>query len=187
VFIAADGNARSARRGDVSQVVASGRAVRALLLTGDSLWIGSDAGLAVLRATTPDSEPRRAAAARSDSRFTRPVRALARSDSILVVVTDRDLLAINAHSGQPVRAFDAVDAGVVRAVNAMAMDDRTLWVAGDAGVLVVSRASGVSRLLTAPTAVPGETYDVVLDAAFAWIASSGGVLRVRRLPDGGVR
>jgi hypothetical protein len=115
------------------------------------------------------------------------VRALARGDSILAVATDKDLLAIDVRSGQPTRAFDAVNAAAVRRINAMAMDARTVWLAGDAGVLVVMRANGVSRFLAAPAVIPGEAYDVVLDADYAWIATSGGVLRLRRLPDGGVR
>jgi hypothetical protein len=72
-------------------------------------------------------------------------------------------------------------------VLAVAADAHTIWVAGDRGVLVVSRASGVQRVLPVPSTIPAPALDVTLDADFAWIATRQGVVRLRRLPDGTVR
>jgi ligand-binding sensor domain-containing protein len=72
-------------------------------------------------------------------------------------------------------------------VLAVAADSQTIWVAGERGVAVVSRASGVQRVLAVPSAIPAPALDVMLDADFAWIATRQGVVRLRRLPDGTVR
>ncbi|MFN2397473.1 MAG: hypothetical protein ABR543_02335 [Gemmatimonadaceae bacterium] len=184
VFVTDTGNQRAARRGVVSRTVAEGTAVRSLLLTGDTLWIGSDAGLLLLRAA--DSAPRRPAAAAIESRLTRPVRALARADSMVVVTTDNDIFRFSTNSGQLAARDATLDVGVVRGVTALAADAQTIWVAGLAGILVISRASGVSRFF-GNTEIGGEAYDLQLDPDFAWIATSGGVLRLRRLADGTVR
>jgi hypothetical protein len=75
----------------------------------------------------------------------------------------------------------------VGGVTSLAMDDRTLWVTGLRGVLVLPRAGGAARFLSIPGDIPDEAYDVALTPEFAWIATRAGVVRFRRLGDGSVR
>src|SRR5581483_9929338 len=146
-FVSDTGSSRAA-----SRIAALRSPVSALLLTGDTLWIGSDAGLLVLDLTAADSLPRRAAI--PDPRLGRPVRALARSDSLIAVATAAELAVLDLGQRAPVRTFDAVNASLLRGINALAMDARTIWLAGEGGVLVVQRESGASRFLPVPAAVP---------------------------------
>lgn len=184
-FVASTPSARAARSADVRANAALSAPVRALLLAGDTLWVGSDAGVLLVRGAAPDSAPRRLSI--GDARLMQPVLALAASDSLIAAATDRDLLVIAPASASLVSRFDAVNVSPISPVTAMAMDATTIWLAGERGVLVVSRSSGASRLLPAPGPIPAGALDIVLDPDFAWIATPGGVVRLRRASDGGVR
>lgn len=184
-FVSNAGEARTARAESVSAPLVQGSSVRALLLAGDTLWVGSDAGLLLVRGASPDSAPRRVGIA--DARLRRPIRALAGSDSLIAVATESDLVVLDVARGALAHAFDGVNASLVRGITAVAMDARTIWLVGNGGALAVARATGVSRFLPAPGALPAEAFDVVLDPSYAWIATRAGVLRLRRLPDGEVR
>jgi hypothetical protein len=122
-----------------------------------------------------------------DARLAQPVYALAASDSLVAAATDRALLVIHPATASLVSRYDAVNIAPIAPVTAMAMDANAIWLAGQRGVLVVSRASGASRLLPAPGPIPAEALDVVLDPNFAWIATPAGVVRLRRASDGSVR
>ncbi|MBC7790825.1 MAG: hypothetical protein H7Z74_12825 [Anaerolineae bacterium] len=182
VFITDSLNRRSAPRSAVSATLAAGTAVRALLLTGDTLWIGSDAGLLVM--ASGDSGPHRPSAAAAESRLRRPITALARSDSEVVVATTDDLVRISAYDGQIIPRYQAVSLAQLRGITAVAMDSSTIWVAGRGGLLVITRDAGVPRFLTAPGDLPGEAYDVLLTRDYAWVATRTGLARITRLRDG---
>lgn len=182
VFITDSVNRRSAPRSAISATIAMGTSVRALLLTGDTLWIGSDAGLLMM--ASGDSAPRRPAAAAAEPRLRRPIAAIARSDSEIVVATADDLLRISTTGGQLLPRYEAVAFSQLRGITAVAMDSSTIWIAGRGGVLVITRSTGLPRFLTAPGEIPGEAYDVLLTRDFAWIATRNGLLRISRLRDG---
>ncbi|HEU4563794.1 MAG TPA: hypothetical protein VFS05_04055 [Gemmatimonadaceae bacterium] len=168
-----------------SGAIAQGTAVRTLLATGDTLWAGTDAGL--LLVAPGDSLARRPAALAREPRLGRPVLALARSDSEVVVATDAELVRLAYPSGRLLPRYAALSLASVGAVRAMAMDARTIWIVGAGGVLVVGRADGVTRFHAAPGEIPAEAYDVLLEPEAAWIATRVGVLRMRRLRDGFAR
>ena len=186
VFLADSASRRSPRPGSVGRTLASGTPVRALLATGDTLWIGTDAGLLLLPPGN-DSLPVRAAAATSEPRLRQPIIAIAGSDSLVVVATADELLRYNLRTGALLPRLEAVSARSVGRVNAVALDERTLWVAGSLGVLVLDRGTGTSRILGAQDLIAGEAYDIALARDFAWIATRDGVVRLSRLPDGTVR
>ena len=158
-------------------------AVRALLFTGDTLWAGTEAGLVLL---PPNGEPVRPSSATAEPRLLGPVYALARGDSVVVVATDRAVLVLHVATGRPVTFPQSVDFAAVGTPVALALDGATLWVGGRGGVLIVSRQSGVSRLLPAST-LAGEVTDIALTDSYAWVAGTRGVVRLRRAPDGMVR
>jgi ligand-binding sensor domain-containing protein len=184
-FVGSDASARAARATDVRVIGGVSAAVRALVLAGDTLWVGSDAGVLLLRGASPDSALRTLAV--DDARLSRPVMALAKSDSVVAAATDRDLLVILPSSASIISRFDAVDVAAIAPVSAMAMDASTIWLAGRGGVLVVARANGASRLRPAPGPIPAQALDVALDPNYAWVATPAGVVRLRRASDGGVR
>jgi ligand-binding sensor domain-containing protein len=185
-YIANAGSERAARSSDVHTLPwESTGGVWSLLPRGDTLWIGGSLGVYLVRGASPDSLPRRLNI--QDSRFMRPILALAASDSLVAAATDRALLVIRPATASLVSLYDAVNIAPIAPVTAMAMDANTIWLAGQGGVLVVSRASGASRLLSAPGPIPAVALDVVLDPNFAWIATPAGVVRLRRASDGSVR
>lgn len=186
VFLADSASRRSPGRGSVGRTLLSGTPVRALLATGDTLWIGTDAGLLLLQPGN-DSLPVRAAASEGEPRLLQPVRAIARSDSIVVVANADELLRYDLNTGRLLPRLDAVNVRGVGRVNTVAVDGRTLWVGGALGVIVVDRGTGTSRFLGAADRIAAEAYDIVLARDFAWVATRAGVVRLTRLPDGTVR
>ncbi|HVE80134.1 MAG TPA: hypothetical protein VNA89_14805 [Gemmatimonadaceae bacterium] len=192
----------------VARTVLPGLSVRALLADGDSLWVGTESGLFVLpRAseaaadeeglTAADADPAipplgrpafmRARALEGESRLRTPIHALAGADGMLYVATAEGVLVLG-EAGPPVLPrLSAVDFGRVGGVTTLAVDAGTLWVGGRRGLLVVDRDSETSRLLAVGTDLPGEVTDVALAPGLAWVATSEGVVRFRRLADGSVR
>jgi len=186
VFVSDSASSRSAQPEGIGPTVASGTPVRALLATGDTLWVGTDAGLLLLPPGN-DTLARRPAAATQEPRLAQPIRAIAHSDSLVVVANADELLRFNLNTGQLLPRLDAVNVRAVGQVNVLAMDDRTIWVGGPLGVLVVDRGTGASRLLGPAYQVTSETFDIALAPDYAWLATREGVVRLRRLPDGTVR
>ena len=187
VWVSDTSSRRTGRAADVGRNVAGDVAVRALLLTGDTLWVGSDGGLLLVPPVRDPDSARvvRPSAASLEPRLRDPVTAIARSDSIVVVATRDALVRFDLRTGQLLPRMLAVNLAQVGAVTALAVDDRTIWVTGTAGVLVVTRAGDVPRFLRAGTdAVPGPANDVVLEHDWAWLATRDGLVRLRRGADG---
>ncbi|MCX5761691.1 MAG: hypothetical protein NTW72_09320, partial [Gemmatimonadetes bacterium] len=57
-------------------------------------------------------------------------------------------------------------------------------VGGALGVVALDRATGGSRALRAGSDLPDAVTGLVLDGPWAWIATLGGVVRIRRAIDG---
>lgn len=175
------------RKGRVIQTAVMNTAVRALLATGDTLWIGTDAGLLLLPPGEP-ARPVRPAAVASEPRLLRPIRALARSDSLVVVATDDAVLRFALPSGRLLARLTTLPFGAIGAMGALAVDDQTIWAGGSLGAVVIGRETGLARVVpVAPGQLPGGVQDIVLTRDFAWLATRGGLVRLRRLPDGTVR
>ncbi|HUF27309.1 MAG TPA: hypothetical protein VMM18_10055 [Gemmatimonadaceae bacterium] len=164
----------------------SGTPVRALLPIGDTLWIGSDAGLFLLPPRRP-VPVRLGGAAAGDARLTRPVHALAHADSVVAVGTRDDVLLVDPRSGAILPTPAAANARAVGGATSLAMDARTLWIGGPSGLLVVDRVTGTSRLFGATRELPGAVHDIAITELFAWVATPEGLVRLRRLGDGSVR
>jgi ligand-binding sensor domain-containing protein len=179
VFVSDTGR-RTARR-DVGATIASENGIRALLLTGDTLWVGSDAGLLLL---PPGGDKlMRAAAATTEQRLNRPIRALARSDSTVAIATESEVFLMDLPAGRLRPRLDLTPFGTVRDIRSIAMDDRTLWIGGSFGALSYRLSDGVTRLIR-----PSGSYDAIEDIEltpdYIWLATADGVTRLRRLSDG---
>ena len=176
------------RRGTATlrgETIASGTAVRALLSTGDTLWIGSDAGLLLL--APGSTTPVRAAAAASEPRLLRPIQAIAYSDSVVAIADAGEVFRINLRSGRLLPRLTAVDFRIVGGITTLAIDTQTIWVGGANGTLIVSRATNASIFLPAVAGRRTHVRDILLSREFAWVATEAGVVRLTRTPDGMVR
>ncbi len=172
------------RSPQVARVVAHGVAIHAIAAVDDSVWLGTDAGLIFLSPQSPDSAPRRMT---TDARLTHGVRALAAADSVLVVVTESELLMLRRATGEVLPGLDGVFVSSVGEVTGVAADDRTIWITGTRGVAVVQRATAATRVLVAGRDIPPEPAGVALQRDAAWIATRNGLVRLARLADGSVR
>lgn len=185
VFVPDSLGDRRGTRTVAGEAIAPGTAVRALLSTGDTLWIGSDAGLLLL--APGSTTPVRAAAAAGESRLTRPVHAIAYTDSVVAIADANEVFRINLRSGRLLPRLTAVDFRVVGGIRALAIDRQTIWVGGQNGALIVSRATNVSSFLPAVAGTRAGVRDILLTSEFAWVATDAGVVRLTRTPDGMVR
>ena len=166
-------------------VALPGTAVRALLPIGDTLWIGTDAGLYLMNGRS--AAPVRIASAASDARLGRRVLGLAHHDSVVAVLTGDDLLLVHARTGALLVTPAAANARTIGTPHVVRMDERTLWLGGTRGVIVIDRSLGTSRRLSSPRELPGPVRDIALTELFAWVATTEGLVRLRRLSDGSVR
>ena len=160
--------------------------VRALLATGDTLWIGTETGLR--RARTVDGKHGFFDFTNSlPSWLQRPIVALARSDSIIVVATTERVALIDIRRDVVAALPGDPDLGRLGRLLSIAVDGRTVWVGGDRGAAVIDRATGLVRGLSQPGVLADAVLDIALQPEFAWLATPGGLVRIRRLPDGGAR
>jgi ligand-binding sensor domain-containing protein len=166
--------------GDVTRPIGPRLHVHALASWGDTLWIATNAGILAL--TAGDSMPRTLDV--DDSRVRGPVVALARTASNLVAVTgDAELLEIDLRRKR-VLSPRAASVSSLRAIARIAVDARTMWLAGDRGVLVIDRSTGRSTFLAAGSALPGPATDVIITREVAWVGTRDGLVRIRRRADG---
>lgn len=180
-FLGAD--SADARGVAISQSAVADVGVRALLATGDTLWVGTDAGL-VLRTPGTDGRFVRPAESPVSPRLRQPVMALARADSVVFVALRDGVMSFNLKRGTWLDAWPATAWRTVGEITVAAADARSLWVGGALGVLTVDRSTGVSRALRAGSDLPEGVTGLLLDGPWAWIATLGGVVRVRRASDG---
>ena len=168
---------------DAPSPVFTGAAVRALQRRGDTLWAGTDVGVLVL--APGEAQPRRLRAADGDSRLALPIAAMASADSIVVVATaNGDVVRLSSVTGRSLDTISYLNTSRVGRINALALDARTLWVAGDLGVAVVDRATHLERFVPVGSAIPGEALGVALSNDYAWIAARDGAVRLRRTANG---
>ncbi|HYV99490.1 MAG TPA: hypothetical protein VE967_18675 [Gemmatimonadaceae bacterium] len=175
----------SRSRNDV-QTALLNTTVRALVMRSDTLWIASDLGLFAL--PRGESQPRRVRSAASDTRVNTAVTAIATVDSIVVIANaEGEVVRISARSGQVLDPVSLVNTSRVGRVYGLAADANTIWIAGERGVLISQRAANTQRFLANGPDLPGEAFGLVLTPRYAWIATRGGGVRVRRADDGMVR
>jgi hypothetical protein len=160
--------------------------VHALQFTGDTLWVGTESGL--LAITSPNGRSQNAVARPigDDVALRRPVRALAWSDTVLLAATDDAVLRLAPRGGVEPTRVDVLDVRQVGRVTRVAIDERTMWLAGTDGVVMVSRRDGATRVLRVPGDLPGPALDLVADRDWLWVGTPQGLVRFRRRGDGGL-
>jgi hypothetical protein len=198
VFVSDDSVGGDARRVQLprgpGRVLLDGVAVFALQAVGSTLWVGTSAGL-VRTAANPLDENLAPAFVGGDPALRRAVRALASSDSVLFVATDNAVyrVSVSAASARAVVAAPGdvvtervteLDPLLVGEPTRLAVDARTVVLAGRDGVLLYARASGARRRLQVPTDLPGPVLDVLLQGDWLFFATPQGLVRWRRSSDG---
>ena len=158
-------------------------AVSALLATGDTLWIGTGDGL-LLRPPGERAAFVRPAGATEMPRLRQPVHALARADSLVLAAIPNGVLAFNLLAGRWSEPWPAAPWQATGSMDVLAADARAVWAGGPSGVVATNRRSGDSRILRVGSDLPDAVTGIVLDGDWAWIATLGGVVRVRRPADG---
>lgn len=120
-----------------------------------------------------------------DRRLARSVAALASHDSTLaVLLSGGELLELNLTTRQVALQRAPALTSAVPGVARLAIDGTTIAASTLDGVLVLSRVSRIARTLRAGSDLPGQINDVLLTPGALWIATTRGVVRLRRLTDG---
>jgi ligand-binding sensor domain-containing protein len=166
-------------------------AVYALQVTGSTLWAGTQRGLFTLpadgsagRGSLADA-PRAANA--TDVMLRAPIRALAASDTVLLVATDDAVVVLNPRNATVTLVAQlqpALDPRLVGEVTRVAADERAFAVAGRDGLVLASRVTGAQRAMRVPLDLPGPVFDVLLQRDAVFLATAQGLLRYRRTSDG---
>jgi ligand-binding sensor domain-containing protein len=190
VWLSDSSETRNLRTRGIGQRLLENTAVFALQAVGDTLWIGTEAGLVALAGGSGAGlNVESSALARplgAEPALRRPIRALAWSDSILLAATDDGVVQLTPRRAtEPFRVPD-LDGRQVGRITRLAMDDRSIWLAGSEGLLVASRTGGARRLLRVGRELPGPVTDVVASRDWVWIGTPLGLLRLRRAADGGL-
>ena len=160
--------------------------VYALQFTGDTLWIGTEAGLMAIASPNGTTGGAVSRPVGGDPALRRAIRALAWSDTVLLAATDDAVLRLAPRGGvEPVRV-DLLDVRQVGRVTKVAIDERTMWLAGTDGVVIVSRREGATRGLRVPGDLPGPVLDMAVNRDYMWFGTPQGLIRLRRRGDGGL-
>jgi hypothetical protein len=157
--------------------------VRAIVATGDTLWVATDGGL-VLRppgAPSPFVRPREGP---FSPRLRQPIRGIARADSLVFVATRDAVLAFNLRTGDWSEPLAAAPWRAVGEIDALAADGRSVWAGGALGVVSVDRRAGTSRIVRMGSDLPDVVTGIVLDGNWGWVSTLAGVVRFRRGGDG---
>jgi len=148
-----------------------GTAVLSLLAVGESLWVGTATGLALLAPGTPDLT-----LAPAPPSLRVPIYGIARVGTTLVVMTS-DRLAW--HTLTP-DTWHLTPLPLVGRPTCIAADEGGAWIGGTTGLAWVDATSGAARTLTIPWDVPAAVRDVVVDRTFLWVATDSGLVRFDR-------
>lgn len=185
-YVTDSSDTRHARTRGVGVRLLENMPVHALQFTGDTLWIGTEAGLMAIAAPNGSVGGVISRPLGSDPALRRAVRALAWSDTVLLAATDDAVMRLAPRGGvEPVRV-DLLDVRQVGRVTKVAIDERTMWLAGTDGVVIVSRRDGATRVLRVPGDLPGPVLDLAVNRDYMWFGTPQGLVRLRRRGDGGL-
>ncbi len=186
VYVSDSSDTRNVRTRGVGVRLLDNMPVHALQFTGDTLWIGTEAGLMAIASPNGAAGGVVSRPVGNDPALRRAVRALAWSDTVLLAATDDAVLRLAPRGGvEPVRV-DLLDVRQVGRVTKVAIDDRTMWLAGTDGVVIVSRRDGATRVLRVPGDLPGPVLDIAMNRDYLWLGTPQGLIRLRRRGDGGL-
>ncbi len=147
-------------------------AALALAVSGDTVWVGTPQGLALVVA---DSVELRRPAGLGTASLQAPVIGLAWLGDTLVALTPNQLLW-RAPGGT--WSLGPELSGVLGRLRVFTAAGNGFWVAGDQGLAYARLTSPPLRPLFAGD-VPGDVFDLVADPDYLWVATSAGLVRFR--------
>jgi len=186
VYVSDSSDTRNVRTRGLGVRMLDNTPVHALQFTGDTLWIGTEVGLMAIASPNGQVGSVVSRPLGNDPALRRAVRALAWSDTVLLAATDDAVLRLAPRGGVEPERVDALDVRQVGRVTKVAIDDRTMWLAGTDGVVIVSRRDGATRVLRVPADVPGPVLDIAVNRDYLWLGTPQGLIRLRRRGDGGL-
>ena len=160
--------------GEATEISPPGLTITCLFAVGDTLLVGTNAGLGQVAPkanviTTPAD-----LADRSSLRVT--VRALGRLQDTLVMATDREL----AWRDPATRAWNTVPLPpALGTPTAIAAHAGSLWVGGTAGLAQVDLARAFVHVHPVPFDIPAAVRDLAAGGDFLWAATDSGVVRIQ--------
>ncbi len=182
--------------------------VNALARNESVLLVGTQRGVFTLNAGSPTATASVTPFQADNQSIQLPIRAVATSDSMALVVTDENAFLLPLADGitdgttrvppatrgaaqssiapDDRRFQNRTDIRVIGRVVAAALDDRSVWVAGERGVMAWGRDGAAPKLLRVGQEVPDLISDMLLDGPVVWIGTRQGLVRVPRARDGGL-
>ena len=159
----------------VQDVGPTGITVTSLLAVRDTLWVGTNVGLAqVVAGATVMTTPAELAD-RGSLRVT--IYALARLHDTLVMATERELVWRNPATQEwtAVPLSPALGVPTALAVGA----DGALWIGGTRGLAQAEIGSGLIHVHGVPFEIPAAVRDLASDRDFLWAATDSGLMRIQ--------
>jgi ligand-binding sensor domain-containing protein len=159
----------------VQDVGPSGITITSLLAAGDTLWVGTNAGVGqVLPGATAITTPVELVD-RPSLRVT--VYALGRLQDTIAMATARELLWRNPTTQVWTAVPLPLTLGTPTAL--VADQDGALWIGGTRGLAQADISSGFVHLHSVPLEVPAAVRDLASDRDFLWAATDSGLVRIR--------
>ncbi|MEO6068633.1 MAG: hypothetical protein ABJB33_01370 [Gemmatimonadota bacterium] len=147
-----------------------------LAIAGDTTWVGTPTGL--FAALPGAIDLRQAPGWEALGVLRSPVPALLWHGDTLVALTDHSLLWRDPRTGAWTAGPDPSDQ--LGRGRALADGREGVWIAGSRGVGFARLGGPVQRILAVGDALPGEAWDVSVEADWLWVATSRGLVRFRR-------
>jgi hypothetical protein len=150
-------------------------AIRAVALSGDTVWVGTDVGLAI--AVPGADNLLQPEALRESPSLQAPVVSLVWDGETLVALTDDRLMWRNPQTG----AFQlgASLSGALGRLHMLLPYRDGFWVAGDRGVGFARRNSPVVRPIQTPGDLPAPVTSLAIDDTYLWVGTRLGLVRFR--------
>lgn len=159
----------------IQDVGPRGLAITSLLAVGETLWVGTNAGLGQV---LPGAEAITTPAELADRPSLRvPVYALARLRDTIVMATERELLWRHPAT----RVWTVVRLPLTLGIpTALAPGpDGGLWIGGTHGLAQAEIPSGLMQVHAVPFEVPAPVRDLASDRGFLWAATDSGLMRIQ--------
>lgn len=159
----------------VLDVGPSGLPITSLLAAGDTLWVGTSAGLAHVLPGATDMTTPAELADRASLRVT--VFALADLRDTLVMATGRELFwrdpATRVWTGMPLPPALGVPTALA------AGSEGALWIGGTRGLAQAELRSGLMHVHSVPFEIPAAVRDLAADRDYVWAATDSGLVRIQ--------
>lgn len=174
------------RAGTLGETWPVSRSVTSLSVVRDTVWIGTRYGLFL---AGPD-DVRATQVLRDDVRFEGEVGVLSftETDSTLLIAADNRIYLMPRRVTATAAETRPLAGAPVGPLHAVTMDARSIVTRTNDGIIVAPRfGRGVTTLLKQDVDFQGNVVSFVLSRDWFWLATTAGLTRIARQPDGSIR